>query len=242
MKLISDVIAVQGSLPQGYDSVLLQQAAKGEDSALLSCVCRTLCSGRNGDMAAYIMGRLQDWYREKGLSLCGGEGKDARMEKALLQCLEYTGEELKYFAEKKTVSYEISLTGVLIWGSRFWLFHMGTTRAYLLNRCFGRAHMRQLTRDCRTGRGMVLQDRDEETEGVTGWDVGIQAGSLQSGVGILLCTEGFYGSVSRTLVSQCLDPGQISRERQISKRLGELAEEALREGCRDDISAVYIKC
>lgn len=242
MKLISDVISVQGSGPQGGDSVLLQQAVKGEDSALLSCVCRTVCGAGEGNMSAYMTGRLKAWYRETGLSLCGGGCKGFRLEKALALCLKNAGKEVGEFAEKKALSLGISLTGVLIWGSRFWLFHAGETRAYVLNHYFGHPHIRQLTQDRRPGSGKASLDREEKIFRGNDMCVGIRSGSLQSGVGILICTEGLYGAVPPSLIRQCLDPGEIYREQQIGRRLGELAGEALRKGCDDDISAVYIRC
>ena len=224
MKFISDFIAVECGEGIRRGSVLLQQISGERETVLFACVCEGegWTDNENGPDGYAVM-RLQDWYREEAAHLSLSGCSDSRILKSLSSCLEHLTQELFSYSEKKKVNLDLSITGILLCGSRFWLFHRGAaTGAYLMNQYFLRPHIRCLT-------------------GSAQGDVSVQEGFLQSGTGILLCTYTLYDFVPDRVMRDCLSPEQISRDIQVSKRLGELAEEAQRRGSDAYIGAVYIK-
>ena len=229
MKFISDFIAMGGGEGRRRGSVLLQQVSGEKETVLFACVCDD--EGRTGgemEPDGYAVMRLQDWYREEAAHLSLSGCSDARILRSLSSCLEQLTEELSAYSEKKKVNMQLSATGILLCGGRFWLFHRGVgTAAFLMNQYFLRPHIR-----CLTG---GIRENTSVQEG------SLQSGSLQSGTGILLCSDSLYGFVPDHVLRDCLSPAQISRDIQVSKRLGELAGEARRRGSGEYITAVYVK-
>ena len=234
MTLISDFISVPGSSAKRRGSVLLQQASRRERTMLMACVSDERGGdAEGGDGEAYAVGRMQGWYRETAMDLGLSGCSETRMERELGNCLQSMKEELMAWAGIKKESREISFTGILACGCRFWLFQLGNTRAYLMNHYFMRPHIRRLTSG---EQGVLLGGKDKPE-----YSIQVRSGSLEDGAGILLCSDGLYGFVPEHVLKECLFPREISQSRQIGKRLGELAQEAVRRGCTDHISAVYLK-
>lgn len=237
MMLISGFISVPGSAAERSDSVMLQQASRGGETVLMACVCDEK-RGDGRDWQPYAVARLQGWYREAAMELGLAGCSDVRMEKELGTCLRNMDAEREDCGEVSKVGRDMSLTGILVCGARFWLFHRGNTRAYLMNQYFMHPHIRCLT--C-AEHSAAVKDKQRNGGKEDGRMPDVRSGILQKGTGILLCTDGLYGFAAENRMKECLCPRDISREQQIGKRLGELEQEARRRGCADHISAVYIK-
>ncbi len=62
---------------------------------------------------------------------------------------------------------------------------------------------------------------------------------LFPGQGLLLASDGFYKALSEELIGEALS-GRINGREGLEKRLRTLAEEGMKRGSKDHISAVYL--
>lgn len=233
------------------DSCFLQQGTWGKKSLAFGGVCTGVGAEATGVTASgYLAAQLAEWFLKKGTGLLRKAGEDSIRNMILAEMGRIYGD-LYEFGRKKQVALEVSMTGILIAGSSFWIFHGGSGRAYLLNRRFGKSCIRLIMGREEGGEliGSGEQQMDSgkrmfsENRVMLGEDSGIEClyGRIQRRVGVLLGTEGFYAGLPPGILAQCLAVQEIESQLQVEKRLTELIREGRRRGGAGDGSAVYIQ-
>lgn len=207
---------------RNHDAVLLQQVRYGSCPILFACICSGNPAG------GYITGQLIQWLYTRGMHFVRKALSDEKIEKEIMEAWKQVDREVEQFSDKAGISRDIHMTAVLIIGRRFWLIWMGNAMGYLLNCRFHRPHMRQLTEEF-LKEGQLKRVPE------------IASGSLQSGVGILLCGGGFSESLPVDIIRDCLAVQDIGTQQQISRRLKELQEEGCKRSGEPAGSAVYVK-
>ena len=212
------------------ETILLQRISTGKESFLLAGV-------GSGKESGELLEGLQEWLWWEGVHLAKGDTEGTRTERELKRVLrQYEEEDLNYAL-------------FLARGNTFWMTGRGNTGVYLLNNSFNRPHMKPLLENGRPETNLLQPHEEEDFEHPRLFGR-ILYGTMEKGVGILLTTEGFWGKYTsaeekerkREAVRQCLNPGDISGNLQIEKRLRELQRAVLKSKQEEnDKSAVYLK-
>lgn len=222
MKFVSSCYWQQG---ENASTLLLQQCRLKKDEAVFFA---SICTGKgegSGPAANYLSKQLQAWFREIGFARIRGrcgrfwerqavklerlvERTDAELAQAGLSKAErfagtgLTGTEAA--PERVASGGEIDLGGILCFGEECLIFGRGGVQIRLLNRSMGRPYA-----------GSVPE---------WGNELCIRQGRMEPGIGLLLATQPFWGSVSGDVVRQGLSVGEILTERQAERHLQELGK------------------
>lgn len=197
-------------------SLVLQrfQSKRGKFSVLFLSICRTRSIPAAGD---YFQTRLLDWFRYKGLTLCGrGTWQDmGRMEKGLEDTITSVMEEMKGGCRLENMDW----VGIIVVGEKALLLSCGEQRSYLLQRGFrgGRLHK----------------------FGTSSHQIQIQRADIQPGIGIILGMESFFAPFQEKILAECMDISTLDTEEKCEKRLAEMGKWAEEQGERD-ICAVLL--
>lgn len=212
----------------GYreSSVLVLQVKKGQIPIVFACICEGETDVKQeAIVSGYATEQLQNWfYHNYSRIRRSGSGleKDWKRLWTNICC------ELQEYSVKKSLCFTVSIIGMLVEGNRFWLLQQGNCKAYLMNQRYLHSHIREIKTE------QLNHQSNEHPVLINGY--------LQKGIGILLCTEGFYGNFTEDMLCDCLATQDITEEIQITKRLNELAQASNDQnsncGCG---SAAYIK-
>ena len=114
------------------------------------------------------------------------------------------------------------------------IFHLGDSRIYLYRSLWRKERIRLLTRDHSDGGSGLTKCMGSFPFQYPD----VQFGRLYGKNGLLVCTDGFYRTMSRETL-QVLSIQDIESEEQIYRRLKGMAADALKKGERDNLSAVF---
>lgn len=213
---------------ENTSSLLLQQYVCEGVCVHFSCVC----GGLDGDDRAggYMTEQLLWWFR--GLSLKRLVRKPEKMlgkaEAGLRRVIQRADAELAGAGSADSGLADIrppdagkaALAGIFCVGEEFFLFCRGEQRIYLVNTGFGRAYVKRL---------------GAENSGFSA-----QRGVLQPDVGLLFAAESFWNHVTEQMIKETLSVREVITEEQIGKHLGELGQEAQRQGGKN-MAAVFVR-
>lgn len=210
---------------RNYGTLLLQQYQYHCIPVCLLC----LCHGENetqGKAGAYFTGRLLQWFRAQSLRhlVKSTENRLPILQDQLRELIEDTDKELK---TSRLVSEEknMDLAGILCVGEYFLLFFRGRQKIYLLNRSWGRGHIRCVS--------------DEMAYG-SECDPVLRQGILQRDVGILLAAGSFCGHMTEQELRECLHVETVLSEEQAERHLRELAWRGEMQGGRNMTAALLL--
>lgn len=233
MNFITEVYWEMGCRSKNQDSLSLQQVGTSCGRvffALVSDGIGGLCEGENASgfisehMTKVFYHQLTDLIRRR------------RGKKAIESCLRRNCHELclkmSRYAEGKNMEMGATMSLLLVWKNRYNICHIGDSRIYR----FRKGSIRQLTRDHTDPAGVLrkclgsfpFQKPD------------VIAGKVRKNTGFLLCSDGFYRRMTEKEYA-LLNPGELSREEQIQKRLREIGISVQERGEKDNLSAVYVK-
>lgn len=190
-------------------SLVLQQVKVRGREIDLFCVC----TGREGAMGGYMTERLVEWFHKTCLSVC-----EKRRLPPLPSLLD---------PELDCISRELSggqaglregqpeYAGLLLAGSRFYLFGQGAVGVQLVNYRYNRPQLKALSVPL-TGR-------------------------IQRGVGLLLHTPGLTEGLAPEEVCQILHGSGDWQEQRIGRRLRELYQEGRSRGAGEAVGGIYLQ-
>ncbi|MDD3368678.1 MAG: serine/threonine-protein phosphatase [Lachnospiraceae bacterium] len=214
------------------DSVILERVMTKRGELIIAGVCDGIGGLERGEIASgYVTERLLSFFYEEILPRHKKKGFKRKIRKALLRCLYATQRDLEQFGKQEKCRLGTTISMVIVWNNRYLWCHMGDSRIYRIswNIC------RQLTRDDRY---------DGKLTGALGsmpWTKPvIQTGHLFPGQGILLCSDGFWEKLDKKKISDGLMYTAIHRNEQIDRHLKALGEYAMRQGEKDNMSAIYL--
>jgi len=186
-------------------ALLLQQYVCRGVPVCLGCICGG--ENREAGMAAGLFtGRLLEDVR--GLDL-------SRVVKKQAKFMKRTEKQVYKYWESHGASADFWAAGILCIGERFLLFSGGAVKIALCNTGFGRPALCEI-------RG----------EGETDRQLWFRRGSMETGIGILLASESFYGNIPRENLQSCLAVKDIHDSGQTRKRVLELGRAAEGRGGR----------
>ena len=206
MHILTSHYYQQGS---NFSTLLLQQYQCSRIPICLIC----LCGGENeaqGKAGAYLTGRLLQWFREQSMRhlVKSPEERLSALQDRLRELILCTDKELKS-SILKSEEKNTEPVGILSVGEDFLLFGRGGQKIYLINRIFGRSHVRRLDGELFCGGGDALIFR---------------RGILQQSVGLLFATRSFGEPMTERELGECLHVESVRTEEQAARHLRELAE------------------
>lgn len=232
MKIMSDVYWNCGRRPCNEDSVTVQQVVTSRGRVLLAAVSDGIGGLPEGQNASgYILEQLvQNFYKEL-IPLVARKKTKQVITKSLLRCFYEMNENLNCYARGRNIKLGATISLLFVWKRQYMIFHLGDSRIY----------------QCRRGKLKLLtKDHSDGHSGLTKCmgsfpcqKPDIYGGRIWGKKGFLLCTDGFYGTLSMDETGEVLNPGEITLEEQIEKRLDGLGELAIKNGGRDNLSAIY---
>lgn len=236
MKIISGVYWDKGKRNKNQDSLLLEQVFTNKGRVLIAAVSDGIGGLSEGETASgFILEKLlENFYHQIVVMIGRGKGKKA-LKRSLLRCFSETNQVLNQYAESRDFKLGATVSVLLIWKKNYLAAHLGDSRIYLFKE--GNKAL-QMTEDHSDGKNaltkcmgsFVYQSPD------------FYSGKIKGKSGFLLCSDGFYHCPDRQMLEGLLGTEELNHEKQIEKRLKELAGYDMKRGEQDNISALYILC
>lgn len=186
-------------------SLVLQQVkVKGREICLL-CIC----SSPRQEVGGHVTEQLVEWFHRVCMPSC--EGRNLPMPGELMEPeLEGICGELS-----QQDGNDLSYGGMLLIGSRFYLFGEGEVMIQLVNYRYNRPHMRILAAP--------------------------MAGRIQRGVGVLVHTSGLLDGLEPEEICQILHGEGAWQEERVGRRLRELYQEGRSRGNTEPVGGIYLQ-
>lgn len=221
------------------DAVLLRSSLFSDGEVVFAAVCDGMGGMEKGAEASlFCIGEMELWFDRQLIPLLAKEWKNEGQLKAAIRAKAfwlYRQMNHKLFDKMRREKRHMGTTALmcLIYRDKYYLFHIGDSRAYRIKRILERTVLKQLTKDHGNERGIsrcLGLNRE--------WKPDFLCGSIKKG-GILLCTDGFSNQYEKKVWEACLNPAGLQDEAAVCRHLKELAAFDLRKGETDNISALY---
>lgn len=220
----------KGECPVNEDSLVLQEAETKNGTVLLAAVCDGIGGLKEGETASgYMAEMLVVWFYKEFIPMTEKQKSDKSIYKSAVKLLYEADEKIKEYGRTKGICLGTTVTALIVLKRRFWLFHIGDSRAYKIT-----GKMKVLTREDGDGKGL------HRCIGAGKWEKPQwKRGRVFGRCAFLLCTDGFYKKLSEKEMEIAASP--ICREETVlKKRMGEAGEQIKRRRMQDNVSAVSI--
>ncbi len=222
---------------------MIQEILTRKGRILLAAVCDGMGGYEEGETASgFAAEELTAWLYGEIVTLLQEKEREGMWKRSWYRCFYQINRKLNLYAKKKDIFLGTTATVLFLYKRRYHLFHIGDSRAYHARpSLFPSRRFFSLTKD-HISRNHLLSrcigaDRCDMPDYVTGR---LRARSGREG--FLLCSDGLYRRITQQELADALRPGDFkgAEEKQIKRRLRELAGRAYERGETDNISAVYI--
>ncbi len=226
--------------------------AENEDALLFRCsllskgelVFAAVCDGMGGmekgkEASALCMGEMETWFDRQLIPCicdCGEKEKNLKQIIKSKGFMLYRQMNRALFQKMRTEGAAMGTTALMciLYRGKYYLFHIGDSRTYLLGKRMNFFLCRQITKDHGNEQGLFrCLGLNKE------WEPDFYSGRIGKN-GLLMCTDGFFRKYDKNVWKRCLDGKKLNCESSIGKRLGEIAAYNIRQKERDNISAIYI--
>lgn len=186
-------------------SLVVQHVKLRSREVCLLCIC----SSPGQETGGHMTEQLVEWFHRGCLPACAG--RTLPMPGELMEpelesiCGELSGQD----------TYALSYGGMLLVGSRFYLFGEGEVMTWLVNYRYNRPNMRVLDAP--------------------------MAGRVQRGVGLLLHTPGLLDGLEQEEICQILHGEGAWQEERVGRRLRELYREGRSRGNNGPVGGIYLQ-
>lgn len=229
-----------GKRAENEDALFFRSSLFAEGELAFGAICDGMGGMKKGREASYLCIReMEAWYDRQLVPLIGNGKKGQKSLKMPIKSKGFTlyRQINRTLFEKMRLKGEVMGTTAImcvIYKGRYYLFHIGDSRAYLIQRSMGLFSFRLLTRDHGNIKGLsrcLGLNRE--------WKPDFKTGKVGK-KGILLCTDGFWRGFDLKVWKKCLNPIKLKDQTSIGKRLKEIADYNMRKGEKDNLSAIYI--
>jgi serine/threonine protein phosphatase PrpC len=222
MMYLYDGLSLQNGRNSNMDSLLLSEREIARRNTLLAVICDGVGSMQDGAFAASLAVKaMNDWFG--GLSDIERVG--LRMRDEALRLNSRIIEE----AKEKSLNTAATFTAILFAENRYYLVHIGDTRAYSFDR---NGTATQLTVDDVSENGRLTGCVGRFENPVFLCTEGDASDKM-----FLICSDGLY---KRMDFVSSLARSNIKRRKDLNKIIRQLAEHAIGRGERDNISLALI--
>ncbi|MBE5853052.1 MAG: serine/threonine-protein phosphatase [Lachnospiraceae bacterium] len=217
------------------DSYALEVIEKGKTEGALLLVCDGIGGLQEGEYASrFVTDYMKAWFYERVAGCIKSRIAKAKTKRLIRPCVRALYEchvTLTQHGLHNNIKLGTTMTLVLVIKRRFFLFHVGDSRAYIVGKK-GR---------CITKDDIYKHNVLSKCIGSFPWrGVCIEKGKLKKGQGILVCSDGIYKAFLEEELLAVFDTAKPFTERKLRKRLDRLAWEARQRGSIDDQTAVVV--
>lgn len=229
-----------GKRAENEDAILFRSSLFAGGELSFAAVCDGMGGMEKGTEASYLCIReMEAWYDRQLVPFISACKNQPRNLGAAIKSRGFT----LYRQINRTLFEQMRLKGKMmgttavmcvIYKGRYYLFHIGDSRAYFIYKPMGLFLCRQFTKDHGNEKGLsrcLGLNRE--------WKPDFKTGRIGKR-GILLCTDGFWRGFDLAVWKKCMDPLKLKDEMNIMKRLKEIADYNMRKGERDNLSAIYL--
>lgn len=220
------------------DSIIVLQALTCRGRIVMAAVCDGMGGMDKGECASgYVVEELVTWFYDSLLPAVGKKKRLWVIRRSLERKVYQMQSHIKFYAKKNKVAMGTTMSVLVLWEKRYFLWHLGDSRIYQLQRKIFRkkTRIKQLTRD-------HVQEENKLTRCVGSFGFFVpdfRRGTARKKQAFLLCSDGFFRKLREAEMQEVLDNNRMGNENG-DRQLKELAEAALRRGEKDNLSAVYI--
>lgn len=236
MKIISGVYWDRGKRACNQDSLFLEQVFTKRGRVVMAAVSDGIGGLPEGEVASgFILEKLLQNFYHQILVLIGNRRGRKALTRSILRCFFETNQALKQYAVSRDIELGATISILLIWRKNFITVHLGDSRIYQIK---SRTGIRQITKDHSDGKNALTKCLGSFPY----QSPDIVIGKIRGRTGFLLCSDGFFHYQRADMLRELLCPKEVVKEEQIEKRLRELAGYEIKQGEKDNISAVYLIC
>lgn len=220
----------KGECPVNEDSLVLQEVETRNGTLLLAAVCDGIGGLKEGETASgYMAEMLVVWFYKELISLAEKKKGGKAIYKSGVKLFYEVDEKIKEYGSQKGIHLGTTVTALVLFRRKYYLFHVGDSRAYKVT---GRSKI--LTRE--DGDGRVLY----RCIGAGKWEKPKwRQGRVFGRSAFLLCTDGFYKKLSAKEIETAASP-DCREEAVLDKRLKEAGIQIKRRRMQDNASAISI--
>ena len=235
------------------DAVLIEEAETDRGDVLFAVVADGMGGLSMGEMAsARITGQLAGWFENSlAAAMCRrGEMIDYKeFQKEMGHAIRVAGNKIR---EKATEASGTTVTGILLYGGRYYTVHVGDTRAYryskgefiqmtkdqtYVQREWERGHISEAEMETHPKRSMLLQCVGASSTVIPEF----REGRYRAGDVFLLCSDGFRHKNTREEMEEACKEAKNENEETMGKRISRMIHDAMSRGERDNITAILIR-
>lgn len=204
----SALVWEKGSVGESPLTVTLQEVEVQKKHLVLAIVCEGKDGGSCPQLAAgYLCESMVGWFYNEVLPLCKKktEAPIQELEQMLKKQWKRATRELQEYGKKRKLEWEVTISGILLWGSSFVAF--GNRAVYVLNRRFNKPRKKNIL--------------------PKGEPVTFQTGETNSFLSFYLESEAMTETMKEEEILESLYTEAFMEERKLEKRLRELGKAAL---------------
>ncbi len=231
------------------DAVLVKTAKTPNGYVGLFVVCDGMGGLDQGELAsATVVRGLSEWFEEDLPDLLHSEQQDDAIRTALETCVTQQNEKILEYGDETESQIGTTVTALLFIHSRYYIVHIGDSRAYQIREQVTRLTEDQTLVAREVARGNITPEqalKDPRRNvllqcvGATrDIDVVIHTGETEPGTLFLLCTDGFYHKITEDELFEELRPNQFLNEKQLKYKAIKLVDAVKERKEVDNISIV----
>lgn len=236
------------------DALLIKTAKTPKGRIGLFAVCDGMGGLSQGELAsATVIKGMSDWFETElpKVLLSDIEKIETDIQQQLADSVKMLNRKILAYGDEKKIKLGTTITAVLIVDSKYFLLHVGDSRAYRI-----RDNLFQLTNDQtlvarELERGNITEEqaRTDPRRNVLLQCVGaspelgpvISQGEVKEGDLFMLCTDGFYHEISEDEIFTSIRPDLLSKEKHMKETLVRLVDLVKKRMEKDNISVLITK-
>jgi len=221
------------NMPVCQDDCALEVVEHQRKSTVLMVVCDGIGGLEQGEYASrFVVSHIREWFYDIYLKhyKCLWTGKQYReMTHSCSKMLYGCHTKLNQYGLSNHCNLGTTMTMLIVQNSRYYLFHVGDSRAYKIGRkC-----------KCITKDDVYKQNILTKCIGSFPWNgLMIDKGYIRKKQGLLVCSDGIYKAFTEDELRNMFHGMHHTTEKQLKKRLTKLAETARLRGIKDDQSGI----
>lgn len=234
------------------DALLLKTAETPKGMVGFFVVCDGMGGLSQGELAsATVIRGLSEWFDSEMPSICVSNLDDSEIFRKLELKIKELNQRILDYGEANHVKLGTTITAMLVLYSKYYIFHVGDSRAYQIN-----DELFQLTKDQtlvarEVERGNITEEQAKvdprrnvllQCIGATREiDIEFSVGELSSQSVFILCSDGFYHQIKEKELMIQLNPETLNDKEEANDKLRQLVEVVKRRQEVDNISILLVK-
>ncbi|MBQ1171860.1 MAG: serine/threonine-protein phosphatase [Lachnospiraceae bacterium] len=230
-----------GLRPNNQDALLVRSTKLSQGELVMAVVCDGMGGEECGEQASYECLQFLDcWFDRELLPVFMNVSYKFYEKRNIIRtkgnsAFYQINRKLFHMMRKHMGRMGTTVSMLILYGKYYYLFHMGDSRIYFVRSVFGKTQFIQKTTD------HAVKHRLQRCLGLNKDYMPDFNYGITTCKNFVLCSDGFSNLFDSDIWSVCLDTKSMTDSGRINRRLKELAEDNMRRGETDNISAVWMK-